>query len=95
MRVSKIAKMLIGVESIVVQGVAYDEERDCVVISARLPRAQAVTLSGLGWDQVLRGVRGRQGGLSRMRGDYAPNSLGRRTTVASPMPSRTPAVGTR
>lgn len=41
MRVSKIAKMLIGVESIVVQGVDYDKQRDCVVISARPSRAQA------------------------------------------------------
>ena len=42
MRVDKIAKMLIGVENLVVQGVAYDEERDCIVISARptLPHAR-------------------------------------------------------
>ena len=41
-RVDKIAKMLIGVENLVVQGVAYDEERDCIVISARptLPHAR-------------------------------------------------------
>ena len=41
MRVDKIAKMLIGVENLVVQGVAYDEERDCIVISARPTRPHA------------------------------------------------------
>ena len=42
MRVDKIAKMLIGVENLVVQGVAYDEEQGCIVISARptLPHAR-------------------------------------------------------
>ncbi len=42
MRVDKIAKMLIGVENLVVQGVTYDEEQGCIVISARptLPHAR-------------------------------------------------------
>ena len=41
MRVDKIAKMLIGVENLVVQGVTYDEEQGCLVISARPTLAHA------------------------------------------------------
>ena len=40
-RVDKIAKMLIGVENLVVQGVTYDEEQGCIVISARPTRPRA------------------------------------------------------
>ena len=41
MRVDKIAKMLIGVENLVVQGVTYDEEQGCIVISTSPTRPHA------------------------------------------------------
>ena len=39
--INKIAKMLIGVENVVVEGIDFDREQGCVVISARQMRVQS------------------------------------------------------